>query len=100
MHPTTLTLRHATAADVTTIDRLALYEEAAPLTGDVLLAERGGAVIAAFSPADDRAVADIFVATAGAVRLLRGWAAELCGPAPRRVRRLPRLPFARPAVVR
>jgi len=101
MHPTTLTLRHAEPADAAAVDRLAELEEAAPLTGDVLVAERDGAVIAALAPADDRAVADIFVPTARAVKMLRELAAELGAPAarPRRARR-PRLALLRTAAVR
>ena len=99
MHPISITLRHATAADAAALARLAELEEAAPLTGDVLVAERGGAVVAALAPADDRAVADIFLPTAYAVRMLRDWAAAQGAPAPRRPRR-PRIALLRPAVVR
>jgi hypothetical protein len=90
MNDTTLTLRRAEPADAAALDRLVELEEAAPLRGDVLVAERGGAVVAALTPADDRAVADIFLPTARAVKMLRDWAAELGAPAPRprRVRRL------------
>ena len=86
MHPTTLTLRRAEPADAAALDRLAELEEAAPLRGDVLLAERGGAVVAALSPADGRAVADIFLPTAGALKLLRDWAAEVRPPSSRAAR--------------
>lgn len=100
MHPITLTLRRAEPADAAALDRLAELEEATPLTGDILLAERGGAVVAALSPADGRAIADIFVPTAGAVKLLRDWAAEVRPPiTPRRARR-PRLASLRIAAVR
>ena len=100
MDPTTLTLRRAETADAAALDRLAELEEAAPLRGDVLLAERGGSVVAALSPADGRAVADIFLPTAGTLKLLRDWAAEV-RPAvvPRRARR-PRLALLPTAAVR
>ena len=86
MHPTTLTLRRA--------------RPAAPLNGEVLLAERGGAVVAALSPADGRVIADIFVPTAAEVKMLREWTAEVRPPiSPRRARRS-RLAFLRTAAVR
>ena len=67
----TLTLRPANDADRPAIDRLVEMEEADAVTGEALLAELDGYVIAALSMADDRAVADIFRPTAGIVRLLR-----------------------------
>jgi len=100
MHPTTLTLRRAQPDDDAALDRLAELEEAAPLNGEVLLAERGGAVVAALSPADGRVIADIFVPTAAEVKMLREWTAEVRPPiSPRRARR-PRLAFLRTAAVR
>jgi hypothetical protein len=101
MHPTTLTLRRAEPADAAALDRLVELEEATPLAGDIIVAERGGAVVAALATADDRAVADIFLPTAGAVKMLRDWAAELGSPAPRprRARRL-QLVFPRMAAAR
>jgi len=66
-----LTLRPATAADTPAIARLIEMEEADPLGGEVLLAELDGAVLAAVSLRDDRAVADIFKPTADVVRMLR-----------------------------
>ena len=71
MHDASLTLRTATEADRPAIDRLVEMEEAAAVTGEVLLAELDGYVIAALSVADDRAVADISRPTTGIVRLLR-----------------------------
>jgi hypothetical protein len=67
----TLTIRTAQDADRPAIDRLVEMEEADALDGEVLLAELDGYVIAALAIGDDRAVADIFRATAGIVRLLR-----------------------------
>jgi len=100
MHSTTLTLRRAQPDDDAALDRLAELEEAAPLNGEVLLAERGGAVVAALSPADGRVIADIFVPTAAEVKMLREWTAEVRPPiSPRRARR-PRLAFLRTAAVR
>jgi hypothetical protein len=101
MNDTTLTLRRAEAADAAALDRLAELEEAAPLTGDILVAERGGAVVAALTPADDRAVGDIFLPTARALQMLRDWAAELGAPAPRpRRARRPRMALLRTAAMR
>jgi len=100
MHSTTLTLRRAQPDDDAALDRLAELEEAAPLNGEVLLAERGGAVVAALSPADGRVIADIFVPTAAEVKMLREWTAEVRPPiSPRRARR-PRLALLRTAAVR
>jgi hypothetical protein len=69
----TLTLRSATAGDARAIARLVELEEALPLTGEVLLAEVDGRVMAAVSLRDDRAVADIFRPTAELVAMLRAW---------------------------
>jgi hypothetical protein len=66
-----LTLRLALPADAPAIARLELMEEVDAPTGDVLVAELDGYVIAALGIADDRVVADIFRPTAGIVRLLR-----------------------------
>ena len=86
MHSTTLTVRVATDSDAATLSRLAALDEDAPLTGDALLAEADGRPVAAYSLDDGRAVADPFIASAGAVSLLRLRAAQMArGPSrPRR----------------
>jgi hypothetical protein len=84
MHEGTLTLRPATEDDAVAVARLVELEEALPLTGDVLLAELDGYVIAAVSVREDHAVADIFRPTAELVAMLRTWRDALI-----RVRRFP-----------
>jgi hypothetical protein len=73
MHERTLTLRPATEDDAAAVARLVELEEALPLTGELLLAEFDGRVIAAVSVREDRAVADIFRPTAELVAMLRTW---------------------------
>ena len=87
MNTTPLTVRLAHEADAGTLIRLAQLDEDAPLNGTSLLAELDGRPVAALSLDDDRAVADPFVASAGAVSLLRLRAGQLArGPSPRRRR--------------
>ena len=66
-----LTVRRATHDDAAVLADLAALDSAAPLTGDVLLAELAGTPVAALSTADGRAVADPFAFTAGVVTVLR-----------------------------
>ena len=73
----TLTVRVAGQGDASTLIRLAQLDEDAPLSGEVLLAEADGRPVAALSLRDRRAVADPFVASAGAVALLRLRARQL-----------------------
>ncbi len=76
MNTTALTVRQATEADAGTLARLAQLDEDAPLHGRTLLAELDG-----------RPVADPFIASAGAVSLLRLRAGQLArGPSSRRPR--------------
>ena len=79
--PTDLAVRHATAADADELRRLALLDDSRTLTGPVLLAELDGALVAAHSLADGRAVADPWVRTAAVLDVLRAYAARL-EPAP------------------
>jgi hypothetical protein len=67
----TLTVRWATPADAAVLADLAALDSAAPLHGDVLVAEAAGATVAALSAADGRAVADPFTPTADVVDVLR-----------------------------
>jgi hypothetical protein len=71
MNYASITMRAAMTADATAIARLAELEEDRPLTGGVLVAEADGAVLAALSIDEGRAVADIFKPTAELVALLR-----------------------------
>jgi hypothetical protein len=83
-------LRPARAADAGALARLAVLDSAAPLGGDALLAERGGALIAALDLATGRAIADPFHRTADLVTLLHTRAAALCRSLPHRERRIRR----------
>jgi hypothetical protein len=66
-----LTIRWASPDDAGALRRLAQLDSARPLHGRVLLAELGGAPLAAVSLETGRATADPFEHTADAVRLLR-----------------------------
>ena len=66
-----LTVRCATVEDAAALADLAALDSAAPLTGDVLVAEVAGAPVAALSAADGRVVADPFALTADVVAVLR-----------------------------
>ena len=72
-------MRVAHSGDAAAIARLVEMEEAQPLRGATLVAELDGTVISAVSLSDGRAVADLFRPTAGIVRTLRQWRAELVG---------------------
>lgn len=78
-----LTVRRAGHGDEIALVRLAALDSAAPLAGDVLIAEVGGTPIAAISLADGRVVADPFERTADIVELLRMRAKQLRAPAAR-----------------
>ncbi len=90
MTTSALTVRPATGADAHALGILAQLDEAADLAGRVLLAEQDGRAVAALSLDEDRAVADPFVASAGAVALLRLRAGQLAR-GPSRARREPGL---------
>ncbi len=72
-----LVIRLAVASDETELRRLAHMDSARPLSGQTLLAEQGGSVIAALSLDDGAAIADPFVASADAVAMLRVRAEQL-----------------------
>ena len=88
----TLTIRYATAADDVALDRLAQLDSSTVPAAPRLVAEADGALIAAISARDGRAVADPFTRSAEAVTLLRRRAGQL-NTTPRQRRRLatPRL---------
>jgi hypothetical protein len=73
-----LVIRRAMPADAAALADLAALDSARPLQGDVLLAEAGGAAVAALS-ADGRAIADPFAPTADVVDVLRVSAHRLRG---------------------
>lgn len=84
MH-TAITVRRADPRDAAVLHSLAQLDSAAPLAEPVLIAETGGAAVAALSLADGAAVADPFHPTADLVELLRLHAAQLA-PTSRRSR--------------
>jgi hypothetical protein len=66
-----VTIRPPRPADEAALATLATLDSARPLTGDRLLAEVDGRLVAAVSTKDGRAVADPFVASAPFVEMLR-----------------------------
>lgn len=66
-----LTVRRASTQDAAQLLRLAALDSADVPTGDVLVAESSGRLLAALSLADGHAVADPFEHTAELVELLR-----------------------------
>ncbi len=68
---TSITLRPSTAADQAELDRLAGLDSRHLPDGDLVVAERGGHLVAAVSVQSLEAVADPFARTAHAVELLR-----------------------------
>jgi hypothetical protein len=86
MNTDTLVIRYAAPADLDDLRRLAALDSARALLGDVLVAESGGVIHAAFSVDEGRAIADPFVPTAGYVALLETRAARLRGARPKRNR--------------
>ena len=63
----TIVIRRAVADDLDALRYLAALDSARALLGDVLVAESGGIVLAAYSVDEQRAIADPFVATADLV---------------------------------
>ena len=66
-----LTIRRAGPEDEQTLHALAIIDSALPLTGDVVVAQHDGAVIAAISLEDGQVIADPFRPTADTVEILR-----------------------------
>jgi hypothetical protein len=87
-------LRLANADDARALSVLAELDEAPQLSGDALLALIDGEAVAAMSLGDGRVVANPFVATAGAVSLLKLRAKHLRGRDARHPRRRWHLRFA------
>ncbi len=69
----TVTLRHSTASDREALRRLAALDSASPPSGEALIAETGGDVVAAVSLDGRSAIADPFRPTAPIVAMLRAW---------------------------
>ena len=89
----TLTIRYATAADDVALDRLAQLDSSTVPAAPQIVAEADGALIAAISARDGRAVADPFTHSGEAVTLLRRRAGQL-NTTPRQRRRLATLRLA------
>ncbi len=71
-----VTLRSATAEDATALRRLAILDSAKPLSGETLVAEHDGRLIAAISADRRTAIGDPFLPTARVIELLRGWSPQ------------------------
>jgi hypothetical protein len=72
-----LVIRLGVGADDAKLRRLAHLDSARPLSGQTLLAEQGGSIVAALSLDDGAVVADPFTASADAVTMLRVRAGQL-----------------------
>jgi uncharacterized protein (DUF849 family) len=86
MSPDTVVIRHAVTDDLDALRYLAALDSARALLGDVLVAESGGIVRAAYSVDEQRAIADPFLPTAHLVTLLETRAAPLREARPKRNR--------------
>ena len=76
-HWSPVVIRLAVNADEQALRRLAHLDSARPLSGEKLLAEHAGSLVAAVSMNDGTAIADPFRTTADTVELLRLRAAQL-----------------------
>jgi hypothetical protein len=74
---TPVVIRLAVNADEQALRHLAQLDSARPLSGEKLLAEQAGSLVAAVSIDDGSAIADPFRTTADTVELLRLRAAQL-----------------------
>lgn len=66
-----ITIRAARQDDAAALTTLAALDSARPLTGDRVVAEVDGRIVAAVSRDDGRSIADPFTASANAVEMLR-----------------------------
>jgi hypothetical protein len=66
-----LTIRRATTEDDQALNALAIVDSSLPLSGDILVAQLDGAVMAAISVTDGRAIADPVRRSADTVEVLR-----------------------------
>ena len=76
-HWSPVVIRLAVTADEQALRRLAQLDSARPLSGEKLLAEHAGSLVAAVSMDDGSTIADPFRTTADTVELLRLRAAQL-----------------------
>jgi hypothetical protein len=74
---TAVVIRPAVAADAVAVLRLAALDSARPPTGETLVAEQAGSLVAALSLSDGNVIADPFRPTADIVGLLRMRAGQL-----------------------
>jgi hypothetical protein len=72
-----ITLRRARPADREALRRLAMLDSAPAPTGETLVAEHDGALVAAVSTDGQSAIADPFLPTAAVVALLRAWSNQV-----------------------
>src|SRR3954453_6932379 len=91
--PAALRIRQARPADAAALERLAALDSSQVPTGDVLLAEVGDELWAAYSVADGHHVADPLRPSADAVLVLAEHGRRLRRPARRRAHGRPRLRF-------
>jgi hypothetical protein len=75
-----LTIRHATAADEADLTRLAALDSSRVPSGELLVAELDGSLVAALSLDTGAAIADPFEHTAAIVDSLRAQACESRAP--------------------
>jgi hypothetical protein len=78
---TSLTLRHANGADTSALDRLAALDSRRVPTGELLIAELDGRLVAALSVDTGGSIADPFEHTAAIVDSLRVQARRQSRPA-------------------
>ena len=90
-----VTVRPASAADTSALERLAQLDSRPAPSLPALVAEANGEIVAAMPTAGGQAVADPFRRTAEVVRLLELRSAQLTGVSTRRRRRLLRPPGRR-----
>jgi hypothetical protein len=83
-----LTVRHATAADERSLHRLAALDSSRVPSGELLVAELDGELVAAVSVDTGAAIADPFEHTAAIVDALRAHANQRSRPALRPLGRL------------
>ena len=100
MTATSVSIRRAGPYDAPALHRLAALDSAAPLSGEILMAEVGGKVLAALSLGDGAVVADPFAPTAQLVALLRLRRDQMCRPEPPRGSGMRRLLRWTPQLVR
>jgi len=87
----TIVIRAARGSDGALLERLAELDSQRPLTGEVLVGERGGELVAAFAPDSGRAIADPFRPTQDVVALLALHGRRTRAPRRRLLPVLPRL---------